>query len=149
MLIKLYNNVTTRSNTFAVYCTIGYFEVTNYGPFSATNRPILGKEIGSDDGTNIRHKFFAVVDRTKLTTNPTTRTLQGGAPVFLSYEPQPVGTTGNVVTSFNQQDPPTNLGTNQTAVTCYVPAVSGSTSSISGIYDGASWTLQPNRRRVH
>ncbi len=67
MLTKIYNKVTTRSNSFSVWCTIGYFEVTNPGPYSAANRPKLGKELGGDDGTNIRHKFFALIDRTNLT----------------------------------------------------------------------------------
>jgi hypothetical protein len=102
MLTKIFNNITTRSNTFSVYCTIGYFQVTNQGPYSATNRPILGPELGVNDGTNIRHKFFALVDRTNLTvetetlpklttaamvTNGTASVRQGQRPVFLSYEP--------------------------------------------------------------
>ncbi len=98
-LNKIHNNFTTRSNTFAVYCTIGYFQVTNPGPYSATNRPILGQELGINDGTNIRHKFYAIVDRTNLTIetvvgglqSATARPRQGQRPVFLSYEPMNSG----------------------------------------------------------
>lgn len=99
LLNKIHNNITTRSNTFAVYCTIGYFQVTNPGPYSATNRPILGQELGINDGTNLRHKFYAIVDRTNLTIESvvggnqtaTARPRQGQRPVFLSYEPHNSG----------------------------------------------------------
>ena len=140
MLSKFFNNYTTRSNTFAVYCTVGYFEVTNSGPFGPSNRPALGKEIGSDDGTNVRHKFFAVVDRTNLaidqTTLGTSRQLQGPQPVYLSYEP----TTADI----RLPDPATS---SVASASIRIPAT-GSTSSngtltgLTGVYDGQLWTLQ-------
>ena len=94
MLSKAFNNLTTRSNTFAVYATIGYFEVMNDGPYSDVNRPVLGKELGTDDGTAMRHRFFAVLDRTNLAVESELNPLanqqpykQGQMPVSLDFHP--------------------------------------------------------------
>jgi hypothetical protein len=58
LMTKVFNNTTTRSNVFAVWCTVGFFQVDNAGR--------LGAEIGRVDGRQLRHRFFAVVDRSAL-----------------------------------------------------------------------------------
>jgi hypothetical protein len=58
LLTKIANNVTVRSNVFAVWCTVGFFEVDENGR--------LGAEIGRIDGRQQRHRFFAIIDRSVL-----------------------------------------------------------------------------------
>jgi len=53
---KLGNLVTTRSNVYAVWITVGYFEADNSGK--------LGQELGLDRGEVRRHRAFYMIDRT-------------------------------------------------------------------------------------
>jgi hypothetical protein len=65
LLTKIWNSTTTRSNVFGVWITVGFFEVTS--PGTANTPPTLGNEIGRSENRHVRHRMFAVIDRTNLT----------------------------------------------------------------------------------
>jgi hypothetical protein len=71
-LQKVGNLLTTHSNCFAVWVTIGYFEVEDYRPI--TTGPVvidaahpdglaLAQEVGADSGEVTRHRAFYIIDR--------------------------------------------------------------------------------------
>ncbi len=138
MLSKVSSNLTTRSNSFAVYATVGYFEVRNPGPYHSGNRPILGKELGIDDGSNVRHKFFSLVDRTNLTFDSSNTALAGQPNVYFSYEPY-LGYEAAV------PEPGTSL---QIAVPATSIQGSGATGTLYGNYDGTMWQINPSNAFV-
>ncbi|MBI3838068.1 MAG: hypothetical protein HY288_09060 [Planctomycetia bacterium] len=65
---RLANSLTTRSNVYAVWITVGYFEVEYIGT-GGSNASIypdgyqLGQELGSDSGEIKRHRAFYIYDR--------------------------------------------------------------------------------------
>jgi len=64
--IRLSNLLTTRSNVYAVWITVGYFEVTPWQPGIDAGHPDgyqLNQELGSDSGEITRHRAFYIYDR--------------------------------------------------------------------------------------
>ena len=83
MYTKLSNSVTTRSNVYAIWITVGFFECERVQPgvqfpvqtghsssdeFATKHRYPDGfrilRELGSDSGEAKRHRSFAIIDRT-------------------------------------------------------------------------------------
>jgi hypothetical protein len=63
-LNRLGNLLTTHSNVFAVWITVGYFEVQPDSGSEPGHRDYrLGQELGADTGQVARHRAFYVVDR--------------------------------------------------------------------------------------
>jgi hypothetical protein len=77
---RMLNLTTERTHQYAVWITVGFFEVTQPGnPALAQTNPSaaydrLGLELGSLEGSSIRYRGFFIVDRTRATgfspTNP-------------------------------------------------------------------------------
>lgn len=67
LLARLANNTTTRSSVFAVWITLGYFEVTPTSDSAVLNNVPdgyqIGKELGIDRGAVKRHRAFFIIDR--------------------------------------------------------------------------------------
>ncbi|MCC7087008.1 MAG: hypothetical protein IT427_18570 [Pirellulales bacterium] len=71
-LTRTMGNITTRSNVYAVWITVGYFEVSPHqnpavpaGPNSVyPDGYWLGQELGADTGEITRHRAFYIIDRT-------------------------------------------------------------------------------------
>ena len=65
-LQRLSNLTTIRSNVYAIWATVGYFEVEHVGPGFPNVYPDgyrLGQELGWDRGEIRRHRAFYMVDR--------------------------------------------------------------------------------------
>ena len=77
MLSKVMNQTTVRTHQYAVWMTVGFFEVVKPGnpqlAGSYDNNGLsmaidqLGKEIGAETGKNVRYRSYYLIDRTKAT----------------------------------------------------------------------------------
>jgi large repetitive protein len=73
MMTKMMNLSTVRTHQYAVWVTVGFFEVVRPGnkqmaTVDPTQVPdIIGAELGLNAGTNIRYRAFAIIDRSLAT----------------------------------------------------------------------------------
>jgi hypothetical protein len=164
-LRKILNNTTTVSHTFAVWITVGYFEVE-----SETATPVggtfatLGKEYYINAPGDTRKKFFALVDRSNIGYTPSevltppapgTPYTQVDHPFFTTVEENaPAGTTikvscnasGNVYSDgvavpLNGATIAIGVGANRDIVT-----VSNATAPVNGV---TTLTVNPALARPH
>jgi hypothetical protein len=70
MLGKMLTNLTTRSNVYGIWVTFGFFQV-NQNPNGQTLLQVGPEYVWPTLGTTLRHKMFAVVDRSQLQVWPT------------------------------------------------------------------------------
>ncbi len=66
-LQKISNLTTVRTQQFAVWITVGFFEVVRPGTPELSIPDVLGQELGQTSGAQKRYRSFFVVDRTKAT----------------------------------------------------------------------------------
>ncbi len=75
MLSKVMNLTTVRTHQYAVWLTVGFFEVVQpgnpqlFGKFDSSGMSLavdrLGNELDADKGTNVRFRSYFLIDRTK------------------------------------------------------------------------------------
>ena len=62
---KMMNLTTTRTHQYAVWITVGFFEVTQEGNPQTFTPDTLGRELGKAAGRSVRYRSFFLVDRTR------------------------------------------------------------------------------------
>ena len=67
MIQKISNLTTVRTQQFATWITVGFFEVVATGTPELSVPDTLGAEIGAGAGDRVRYRAFFVIDRTKAT----------------------------------------------------------------------------------
>jgi hypothetical protein len=65
MMQKMMNLTTTRTHQFAVWVTVGFFEVTAQGNAQTATPDTLGAELNLAAGENQRYRAFFIVDRSR------------------------------------------------------------------------------------
>ena len=74
MMQRVMNLTTVRTHQYAVWITVGFFEVIKtgdlgmlYARYPQYAFDVMGPEVGAVTGNNVRFRGFFLVDRTKLT----------------------------------------------------------------------------------
>lgn len=90
-LRKIFNNVTTVSHTFAVWVTVGYFEVESEIPTAVpgVNFTRLGREYFREIPGDTRYQFFAIIDRSMIAIDPVSYVAFRNGTGQLSHAQQP------------------------------------------------------------
>lgn len=97
---KMLNNITSVNHNYAVFLTIGYFELDPSGNVDlggGLTMPRLAQEAYINIPGDMRQKFFAVVDMSNMAIDPTTNA-QAAQPFFTTLEQtaRPLLNGGNV-----------------------------------------------------
>jgi hypothetical protein len=120
LMTKIYNNVTTRSNVFAVWLTVGFFNVVQ--DTDAMGNPVRPVKLGSEMGAQYRHRYFAIIDRTNLNIASPAQYLTTASTPVLPAPPMGSGPSFPVTVTVTPQ------------------AMSGTTTN------GMSWSIQPGTK---
>lgn len=116
LIRKIYNGSTTRGNAFAIWVTVGFFEV------DAQNR--LGAEMNKAENRHVRHRSFAIVDRTQMSLWPESAQLRLAKAVTVTDSQ---GTVDNLDLTAAATIPNPNTGRNWVAQTGAVLVVEPNT----------------------
>lgn len=141
LLNKIYNSITPRSNVFAVWVTVGFFEVED----DTQTPPRLGREIGKAENRHTRYRMFSIVDRTHLQAwptldpnNPTVASIRARDAINMPMN-HPTDANGNPAMSW--QAPVVLIGSTNNVTTAFTDT--GRTDRTWNLADGAILVYEP------
>jgi hypothetical protein len=133
LMSKILGNVTTRSNVYGVWLTVGFFQVVKDAAPPPNAAPAqLGPEyVWPSSQGPIRHKYFAIIDRSQLQVWPT-------------YDPQTAVALFRSNTAItvpdNTKTPPTTWSTPPSIT--FQDKSGNATTTVTNPYNQRTWTLQ-------